>query len=127
MDRPQRFDHGRKAFAHCVLTRSGFPSPTVNSGTVHVATRVESSPALNEGRWLPASGDVIAGRFRVERTIGEGGMGAVVSAEHIGMGGKVAIKFLHPHLAVEGESHERFIREAKVASQIRSEHVVRVL
>jgi serine/threonine-protein kinase len=59
--------------------------------------------------------------------IGEGGMGAVVAAEHVELGGKVAIKFLHPHLAQEGEVHERFIREAKVAVQLRSEHVVRVL
>ena len=77
--------------------------------------------------WLPQPGELIAGRFRVERMIGEGGMGAVVAAEHVELGGKVAIKFLHPHLAQEGEVHERFIREAKVAVQLRSEHVVRVL
>jgi serine/threonine-protein kinase len=99
-------------------------------GSVDAATQWQSplgGPAPADAPWLPRPGEVIAGRFRVERTIGEGGMGAVVAAENVGMGGKVAIKFLHPHLAVEGEAHERFIREAKVAAQIRSEHVVRVL
>jgi serine/threonine-protein kinase len=70
---------------------------------------------------------VVADRFRVEKVIGDGGMGAVVAAQHIEIGNKVAIKFLHPHLAKDSDVLERFMREAKVGTKIKSEHVVRVI
>jgi eukaryotic-like serine/threonine-protein kinase len=71
--------------------------------------------------------ETIAGKYRVERTIGEGGMGVVVAATHLELDHKVAIKFLRPEIAGEGSSAERFRREARAAAKIRSEHVCRVL
>jgi serine/threonine-protein kinase len=76
---------------------------------------------------LPTENDVIAGKYRVERVIGRGGMGVVVAAWHLELDQRVALKFLMPELAERGESAERFRREARAAARIKSEHVVRVL
>jgi serine/threonine protein kinase len=46
----------------------------------------------------PREGEVIAGKYRVERVLGVGGMGVVVAAHHIGLDEKVAIKFLLPEM-----------------------------
>jgi len=80
----------------------------------------------DKGSWVPRSGEIIAGRYRVERAIGCGGMGAVVSAVHLALGERVALKFLHPSMAATTEAIERFVREARATSRIKSEHVVRV-
>ena len=77
--------------------------------------------------WAPRMGEVVAGRYRVLRVIGQGGMGAVVAAQHVQLEEPVAIKFLHPKLARDSASVERFFREAKATTRIKSEHVVRVL
>src|SRR5262245_10989146 len=76
---------------------------------------------------LPPEGQVLAGKYRVERTLGRGGMGVVVAAWHLELDQRVAIKFLHPELAERPEAAERFRREARAAAKIKSEHVVRVL
>jgi len=76
---------------------------------------------------LPNENDVIAGKYRVERIVGRGGMGVVVSAWHLELDQRVALKFLMPDLAQRGDSAERFRREARAAARIKSEHVVRVL
>ncbi|AKV00995.1 serine/threonine protein kinase [Labilithrix luteola] len=76
--------------------------------------------------WLPAPGSIIAGRYRVGRVIGSGGMGAVVDAQHVQLGESVAIKFLHPDLASDADNVQRFVREAQATSRIKSEHVVRM-
>ena len=44
-------------------------------------------------------GAMIAGKLRVERVLGKGGMGTVVVATHVGLDQRVAIKILHPELA----------------------------
>jgi serine/threonine-protein kinase len=54
-------------------------------------------------------------------------MGIVLAAEHLVLGQTVAIKFLLPELAALPESTSRFLREAKAASRIQGEHIVRVL
>jgi hypothetical protein len=82
---------------------------------------------LEAPRELPKTGDVIAGKYRVERVIGMGGMGVVVAARHIELDEPVAIKMLLPHVPATGEPVARFLREAKAAIKIKSEHVVRVL
>jgi serine/threonine-protein kinase len=71
-------------------------------------------------------GSVIGNKYRLLRLLGEGGMGAVYEAEHLGLGSRVAVKVLHPELARRAGLVERFLQEARVAAQIRSPHVVRV-
>jgi serine/threonine-protein kinase len=71
-----------------------------------------------------ASGTVIVGRYRVERLIGSGGMGAVYEVEHLHTGQRLALKVLT--MQHQGAAVERFKREARAASRIQSDHVVRV-
>ena len=72
-------------------------------------------------------GDVVDGKYRVERLLGRGGMGAVYAATHLDLEQEVALKVLLPELARDGIAVERFLREARAAVQLRSEHVARVL
>jgi len=71
-------------------------------------------------------GDVLAGKYRVERVLGVGGMGVVVAAHHIQLDEKVALKFLLPAVLHSAESVSRFVREARAAVKIKNEHVARV-
>src|SRR5262245_14841896 len=73
-----------------------------------------------------AQGDVLAGRYRVERVLGAGGMGVVVQATHLELDERVAMKFLLPHAVESGEAAARFVREARAAVKIKSEHIARV-
>lgn len=72
-------------------------------------------------------GEVFAGKYRVDRILGEGGMGVVVAAHHLELDQTVAIKFLLDGVAGSKEGSERFRREARAAAKIQSDHVVRVL
>jgi serine/threonine protein kinase len=71
-------------------------------------------------------GQVIRGKYQVERVLGEGGMGVVVAGRHVGLGQRVAIKFLQPAMLQHAEIVERFAREARAASRLESDHVARV-
>jgi len=73
-----------------------------------------------------SEGDILAGKYRVERVLGIGGMGVVVAAHHIQLDEKVALKFLLPEALGNSESVARFAREARAAVKIKSEHVARV-
>lgn len=71
-------------------------------------------------------GDVIAGKFRVERVLGEGGMGYVVAARHLQLGQMVALKFMRAEVCTP-EYKSRFLREARNTVRLKSKHVSRVL
>ncbi|NUP14365.1 MAG: serine/threonine protein kinase [Polyangiaceae bacterium] len=71
-------------------------------------------------------GTVLLDKYRVIRTLGVGGMGVVVLADHTTLGTPVAIKFLSPQFAAVSTAARRFVQEAKAASRISSEHIVRV-
>jgi serine/threonine-protein kinase len=71
-------------------------------------------------------GDVLAGKYRVESVLGIGGMGVVVEATHVELNEARAIKFMLPDALENAESVERFLREARASSRLRSEHVARV-
>jgi serine/threonine protein kinase len=72
-------------------------------------------------------GTVIAGKYRVERVIGQGGMGVVLAARHLGLDEMVAVKLIRQDLAQGADALARFQREARAAARIKSEHVARVL
>ena len=72
------------------------------------------------------SGDVLAGRFRIESMLGIGGMGVVYRAYDQSLDVDVAIKLLRPELARRPESFERFRQELLLARQVSSPHVVRI-
>jgi serine/threonine protein kinase len=71
-------------------------------------------------------GDVLAGKYRIDRVLGVGGMGAVVAAHHIQLEDKVALKFLLPQALSSPEAVARFLREARASVRIKSAHVARV-
>jgi serine/threonine protein kinase len=71
-------------------------------------------------------GEVIAGKYEVSDLLGAGGMGFVVSATHLELGEKVALKFLRPEALANAELVGRFAREARAACRIKSEYVARV-
>ncbi len=70
---------------------------------------------------------VLAGRYRLERQLGKGGMGSVWLAEHLALRSWVAVKLMDPAIAATPEGAERFRREAQAAASLRSAHVVQVL
>ncbi|MCB9623912.1 MAG: serine/threonine protein kinase [Sandaracinus sp.] len=74
----------------------------------------------------PLVGKVVAERYRVERRLGQGGMGTVYVAEHLGIGKRVALKCLNPEYAMNGMVVERFLREARLATAAGNEHIVDV-
>jgi eukaryotic-like serine/threonine-protein kinase len=77
-----------------------------------------------QGSELPQS---LAGRYRVIRLIGRGGMGAVYEVEHLHTGQHLALKVLAtPGGMASTEAVERFKREARAPSQLKTDHVVRV-
>src|SRR5262252_3703713 len=71
-------------------------------------------------------GDVVAGKYRVDRVLGAGGMGVVVAATHTELDQRVALKFILPDALRGPESVERFLREAKASVRLKSEHIARV-
>jgi serine/threonine-protein kinase len=74
-----------------------------------------------------STGEIIDGKYRIVRLLGEGGMGAVYEGENTRIHRKVAIKVLHSGVAEQGEAVARFEREAQAAGRIGSEHIVEVL
>ena len=71
-------------------------------------------------------GRLLAGRYRVIRRLGEGGMGSVYEAEHVQLGRRVAIKLLHEQHATSIDLRTRFEREARMLSQLRHPNVVTI-
>ncbi|WP_437955037.1 serine/threonine-protein kinase [Sorangium sp. So ce119] len=73
-----------------------------------------------------AEGAVFAGRYRLGRVIGVGGMGAVYEAVHLETNRRRALKIMHPTLFESPNLRERFQREAKISAEIESEFIVEV-
>lgn len=83
------------------------------------------------GAGLPASlpvraGDVVLGKYAVERVLGQGGMGTVVAVRHTGTGERYAVKILSPKALVGPQVVERFMREARAVERLKGEHVAKV-
>jgi serine/threonine-protein kinase len=74
----------------------------------------------------PLPGEVLDGKYRIERLLGEGGMGAVAKATHMLRRAPVALKFMSPAVLALPGAVERFVNEGVAASQIDSDHVVKV-
>jgi serine/threonine-protein kinase len=76
---------------------------------------------------IPREGEILAGKYRVERVLGSGGMGCVLAAQQLDLDRRVALKFLLPEALSKPEIVSRFAREARAAARIHSEHVVRII
>lgn len=90
----------------------------------HSAHSSQVIPPVSE---VPRLGELLAGKYRIESTLGVGGMGVVLAARNELIGQPVAIKFLvvndEEYL---GEAAQRLLREARAAARLRGEHVVRI-
>jgi serine/threonine protein kinase len=73
-----------------------------------------------------AVGRLLAGRYRIQNILGEGGMAIVYEGEHVAIGKRVAIKLVQSLFARDDEIVNRFEREARSASAVESEHIVHV-
>jgi serine/threonine-protein kinase len=74
----------------------------------------------------PAPGNVIAGKYQLERALASGGMGSVFVARHLQLDTPVAVKFIDPRMTSAADARTRFEREARTAAQIRNPNVVQV-
>jgi serine/threonine-protein kinase len=81
---------------------------------------------MNAPAQAPPPGSVIAGKYRIERQLGAGGMAVVVEATHAVLGQRVAIKLLRADAARSPSVLERFRQEAQIAAQLPGDHIVRV-
>jgi serine/threonine protein kinase len=106
------------------------PEPTVDPGPTFSpadpdATRLPDADTTPAGpvEGLPAD---LAGhpRYRVDRLVGQGGMGAVYEAEHRLMGRTVALKVIHPRYTSSPAAVERFRREVRSAASLAHPNVV---
>ena len=73
-----------------------------------------------------APGTVVAGIYRIESPIGEGGYGAVYAATQLNLGRRVALKVLHPDVITRGTALQRFRREAQLAQSLAHPNTVRL-
>lgn len=72
-------------------------------------------------------GTVLAGKYRLESRLGEGGMGTVYRAEHLVLRAPVAVKVIEREVSEGDVALARFMREAQAAASLRSPHVVQIL
>ena len=82
-------------------------------------------PTDTPWRGLPSGGEMVGG-YRVERILGQGGMGVVFLAEDIRLGRKVALKLVRPERLGSDAARERFWREAKLAARLEHAHICAV-
>jgi serine/threonine protein kinase len=103
--------------------RSG-AAPTAEGGRGGTRNERKSErPSLRPGGSESLVGEVLGGRYLIERLIGEGGMGAVYQAEHTHMRKRLAVKILHPEMSRLPEVVARFEREAMAAAHIEHPNV----
>ncbi len=85
--------------------------------------RKSERPSMRPGGPESLIGTVLSGRYRIERLLGEGGMGAVYQAQHTHMHKRLAVKVLHPEMSRLPEVVARFEREAMAAAHIEHPNV----
>jgi serine/threonine protein kinase len=92
---------------------------------------IDESPLLEQGAGPeqpadPLIGRTIADKYRVERLLGRGGMGAVYEGRHLLLDRSVAIKVLHQNMSADEKAASRFIREAKASAKIEHPNAVTI-
>src|SRR6186997_2927835 len=82
-----------------------------------------SNPATSEASML---GEVLDGRYRITKKLGEGGMGEVYAAEHVHIDKRFAIKLLRPEIVSNPEAVTRFRQEARSSSSIGHRNIIAI-
>src|SRR6476659_8002522 len=107
----------------CGTCGTRFTEPTAfcpNDGTPTTEVNDEMAPPPVD----PLIGRVIDGRYRVEKQIGEGGMGVVYTISHAVLGKRMALKVLRGEMAKDAEVVQRFMQEAQSATSIGHENII---
>ena len=91
-----------------------------NDGTPTTEVNDVDAPAPVD----PLLGRVIDGRYRVEKSIGEGGMGIVYAISHAVLGKRMALKVLRGEMAKDAEVVQRFMQEAQSATSIGHPNII---
>ncbi len=94
--------------------------------TPYPKTAVSEEQAIEQDSLAIKVGDVLEGQWRVERKVGEGGMGTVVLAHDLKLDRKVAIKLLARHLCGDAKAVARFEREARLTAMLEHPNIVSV-
>lgn len=119
-------DRGREVDDRPGVRMSFFSIHLAEAATL--AGMVAPGAPLHEEEQSPLMpGQILVGKYRVERQIGRGGMGIVFAATHLQLEHLVAIKVLRRDLLEDDKALGRLLSEARAAAKIRSEHVARVL
>jgi eukaryotic-like serine/threonine-protein kinase len=84
---------------------------------------VANRPDLSEARM---TGKIIRDKYAIEGIMGRGGMGVVFRARHVQLGSLVALKFMRPEVQEVPNAVERFLREARIAASLQSDHAVKI-
>src|SRR5262245_35444272 len=103
-------------------SKRGSPTASSGRGSVDMPQPSEGSPSLPAG----APGGAALGRYRIERTLGQGGMGEVLLAHDTLLNRRVALKRVLPEGADRADSRRAVLREARRASQISDPHVAAI-
>ncbi|MBA2540430.1 MAG: protein kinase [Deltaproteobacteria bacterium] len=97
-----------------------------DSGPMLVGKSVAPTLPPGDDEHAPIQIDKTVGNYRIERKLGGGGMGVVYLAEHVTLGRKAVVKFVHPEYSRNSEFVQRFFTEAKTAATIRHPGIVDV-
>jgi serine/threonine protein kinase len=103
-----------------IIVRWAFSDRVQEGGETYPQQASQLVVAGHEG------GAVVAGRYRVVRTLDEAGAGLVVEATDLGRNGRVVLKFLSHVTSIPPETAAAFLREANLVARLRSEHIARV-
>jgi len=102
-------------------SRTDTPSPALSPSQLERG--LDAVPEAEQAQ-MPSPGTVIDGKYRIDRLIARGGMGAVFAASHNVSGKKVAVKWMLPSLGQIKGARERFIREACATARITHPNIV---
>jgi serine/threonine protein kinase/class 3 adenylate cyclase len=91
-----------------------------------VTTKLADAEAPSDGAEL-GQGDIVDGRYRLDRFLSRGGMGRVWQATDLDLGREIAIKLMHAGLVTTDSARERFLREAQAAARLHGPNVVALL
>lgn len=94
--------------------------------SIHWLVELESSPQATHMITRLVAGDLIDGKYRIEREIGKGGMGVVYQAQHMLLGKVVALKMMQAACQIDAQTLQRFQKEAKVTLELCHPNVVMV-
>src|SRR6187200_2123822 len=94
----------------------------------YISRAVPGAPATQVYKVMSLEiGQIVENKYRINRLIGEGGMGAVYEGENVRINRRVAIKVLHAAFSGNAEVMQRFEREAQAAGRIGNDHILEVL